>query len=71
MQYFFLHLIIYILTYFTAQCKPPPQVVAPQVDVHQDGVYGDLAMGNQDFTTKIPELSTKTERLQSCGKLRT
>jgi hypothetical protein len=45
-------------------------VVVPQVDLHQDGIYCGLAMENQDFTTKIPELSTKTENLQSCGKLR-
>jgi hypothetical protein len=36
-------------------------VVVPQVDLHQDGIYCGLAMENQDFTTKIPELSTKTE----------
>jgi hypothetical protein len=46
-------LVIYVLIYITAQYKLPPQVVVPQVDLHQDGIYCGLVMENQDFTTKI------------------
>ena len=45
-------------------------MVTPQIEISQGGIYGGIAMEHQDFTTKIPELSTKTENLQSCGKLR-
>lgn len=49
-----------------AQYNLPPQVVVPHVDINQGGIYGGLALGNQDFTTKMAEISTKSENLQSC-----